>query len=429
MALRPGSKPPRAHAFALVVWSSFVSNVGSWVQSVAVAVLVTAETRSPLWAALVGAASLAPAALLPPAGSALLERAGRRRVLFTSAAGQGASAALLALLASSSSPSPAAMTLVVLAGQSFAALGVPAYSSLLAGIVPERELPRAVRLSSMQFNVSRVVGPGIGAVAIFTGSYEWAFLFNGLSFVLVMVCLYAARLPGAPDSTTRGHPWGELVEGARECLGDAACRAASYVACLVGLLGAPFMVLVPAMAILQLRAGGTTAAALVGCQGVGALVAALGLGRLSGRLGARTVALGAVLALPLGLVAYGASPKVVVSCSVMVVLGALYAGVLWALSVTVRLRAPQALWGRMLGACLAELALLSALGSVLQGALAGVVGIVPVTIGSAAVLFGALTLLASKSPALLAGLGAVETHEEAAVVLEEAPQVEAARPL
>ena len=74
-------RPLRSRNFALIWSAALVSNLGSWMQTVALGVLVYARTGRPGWTGLVAAAGFVPIGLLAPVGGALADRLDRRRWL------------------------------------------------------------------------------------------------------------------------------------------------------------------------------------------------------------------------------------------------------------------------------------------------------------------------------------------------------------
>src|SRR5579864_7321670 len=116
-------RPLRHRNFALIWTAALLSNVGSWMQTVAVGVLVTARTGRPGWTGLVAAAGFLPIGLLSPVGGVLADRLDRRRWLVATTAGETAFAAGLTWLAASGRAGPAAVTALVFGGGAMAAIG------------------------------------------------------------------------------------------------------------------------------------------------------------------------------------------------------------------------------------------------------------------------------------------------------------------
>lgn len=378
--------PLRHRNFALVWTAALLSNVGSWMQTVAVGVLVTARTGRPAWTGLVAAAGFLPIGLLSPVGGLLADRFDRRWWLFVSTVGETVFAAVLAGLAATGHATPAVVTLLVFGGGSMAAVGFPAYQAMLPNLVPTDELGSAISLSSAQFNLGRVVGPALAGLAIVAGGYSWAFGINAVSFVAVLVALCLVRLPSTTRPTDRPSLRHRLLDGARSTARNPGARLAVVLISVVAVTASPFIALVPAVAFKAFRSEASGTSLLVTAQGIGAVLGALALTPLADRYGRRAVLLADLVAVSLALTAYGLSPTLWTAGVAMVLVGATYIGVLAGCNTLVQLHAPDALRGRMLGIYMMALGILYPVGALAQGAIADLVGIRVVTVGGALVL-------------------------------------------
>lgn len=380
----PAALAPLRHRDFLLIWSSaLLSNVGSWMQTVAVGILVTARTGQPGWTGLVAAAGFLPIGLLSPLGGVMADRMDRRRWLSLTTAGETAFATALAVLAWTGRPAPATVTLVVLGGGAMAAIGFPAYQAMMPDLVPTDELGAAISLSSAQFNLGRVIGPALAGVAIVFGGYQLAFAVNALSFLAVLIALQLVRLPATSPPHGVASLRRRLSDGARATFSNSGSRLAVVLISVVALTASPFIALVPAMAleVFHSKAAGTSV--LVTAQGVGAVAGALAITPLVRRYGRRKVLLADLVAVCAFLVAYGLAPGLWVGAAALVLVGASYIGVLAGCNTIVQLSAPPDLRGRMLGIYMMALGILYPVGAIVQGWLAGAAGLRSVTAGGA----------------------------------------------
>ena len=159
-------RPLRSRNFALVWSSAFVSNVGSWMQSVALAYVVTHRTHNPLWSGVVAAAAFIPIGVLSPVGGALADRLDRRRWLITTTVAEAFFAAALAVLGATGHAASWALVLVAFFGGVAAAIGFPTYQAMIPDLVPPDDLLGAVSLSSAQYNLGRVIGPALAGLVL-----------------------------------------------------------------------------------------------------------------------------------------------------------------------------------------------------------------------------------------------------------------------
>jgi MFS family permease len=398
-------RPLRSRNFALVWSAALVSNVGSWMQTVALGFVVTARTHNPLWTGLVAAAAFLPMGLLAPLGGALADRLDRRRWLIVTTVAEACFAAVLAVLAATGHASPVVLVVLAFLGGTSAAVGFPAYQAMLPDLVPREDLLGAVSLSSAQFNLGRVIGPALAGLVLVVGSDAWAFAVNAASFAAVVVALVLVRLP-APKAPTLPveRIVRRIVAGARVAVSEPGCRSAILLIAIVALVGSPFIGLVPAVAIEGLHRGAGVTSALVTGQGIGAVAGALALAPLARAWGRRRLLVGALFAFPTALVAYGLAPSVVTATLAIVVIGAFYISVLTGLNTVVQLRAPEEARGRVLGLYMMALGTIYPIGLVVQGAIAGAVGIRPVTVASGVILIVVMAAMVLVRPGIFHAL-------------------------
>jgi MFS family permease len=414
-------RPLRRRDFAVVWGAALVSNIGSWVQTVAVGILVTELTGQARWTGLVAAAAFVPVGVLSPVGGAIADRVDRRRLLIGTTVGETLAAVLLAVLVGTGNASALAITAVVFAGGCMTALGFPAYQAILPDLVDRDDLLGASSLSMAQWNLGRVVGPALAGAVLVAGSYTWAFTLNAASYGAVVVALLMVRLQAPPPSDEPAGLWSRIVAGARGARAEPGCRTAILTIAVTALLLSPFIALIPAVTV-KLFAGGEGATSLlIGAQGVGAVAGALSLASVARRYGHRRVLVANLLVLPFLLAAYAAAPTLAVAAVVLVAVGGCYVNVLSGLGTVVQLRAPEALRARILSLYMVALGTVYPLGAVLQGALGDRLGLRTVTAAGAAVYLVVLVVAGLSRPDLVAALedlpGAPTTEVDPQVLL------------
>ena len=397
-------RPLRRRDFAVVWTAALVSNIGSWLQTIAVGVLVTEATGKAGWTGLVAAAAFLPIGLLSPVGGALADRVDRRRLIVLTTLGETVFAALLAVLAATGNATPVAVTMVVLASGCMAALGFPAYQAVLPDLVDKEDLLGAISLSSAQYNLGRVVGPALAGVVLALGSYTLAFAVNAVSYGAVLVAALVVRLTPPVRTDEEGGIWRRIVTGMRGAMAEPGCRTAILSIGVAALLLSPFIALIPAVALKLHGSKESGTAALVTAQGVGAVVGALALGSLARRWGRRRVLLTNLAVLPVLLGVYAMAPNLPLAVVALTLVGAGYIGVLSGLATVVQLRAPAALRGRILSFYMVALGTVYPLGALLQGAVGDLVGMRVVTLGCAGLFLVVAVVVAGARPDLVAAL-------------------------
>jgi len=402
-------RPLRSRNFALIWSAGLVSNLGSWMQTVALGVLVYTHTGSAGagWAGLVAAAGFVPIGLLAPVGGALADRLDRRRWLILTTLAETTFAAVLAVLAGLHHDPPWALVVLSFLGGASGAIGFPAYQAMVPDLVPTEDLLGAVSLSSAQYNLGRVIGPALAGLLLLSQNYAFVFGINALSFGAVLVALLLVRLPKPVPVSGHLSMAQRILEGARAAKAEPGCRSAIGWIAVVALLASPFIALVPAMAR-QFTGSGRSlvvvTALLITAQGVGAVAGALALPGLALRFGRSTMLRAALFAVPVLLCGYALAPNLAFAIPAFAAVGAGYICVLSGLNTVVQLRAPVAARGRILSIYMMALGLIYPVGAVIQGRLANTHGIRAVTLAGAVVLFAVLVLAAVVRPVAFTNL-------------------------
>ncbi len=377
-------------------------------EAVAVGVLVTETTNQAGWTGLVAVAAFAPNAFLSPLGGALADRYHRRALLLVTMSVQCVLAVLLTLLAIGGTPSPGAVTLIVFAAGCVSALGFPAYQAILPELVPRDDLPGAVALSSAQWNLGRVIGPALAGVAIKLGGFGWAFGINAASYAAVITVL--AILPLARQKRVLTNIRNSIVAGFRFVRDEPGIRGVVVYMCATMFLAAPFIGLIPAMAIKVFDSGAGGTAALVTAQGVGAVLTGVMFGSIQARLGSRRTLLCAVWLLSPALIAYALAPTLAMAVVAIFVVGAVYLGALSSFTTIGQLRAPDEMRGRVMSVLMMILGGLFPLGSLVQGTIGDRIGLRPTVAGAAVIYLGFLVMI-SRRRALLDALDRPSGYE------------------
>jgi MFS family permease len=391
VALPRSLSPFRHRAYARFWFGAFVSNIGTWMETVGVGILVTKQTHQAGWAGMVAAAAFVPSAFAGLIGGALADRLARKRLLITTIVIQTILAGVLTTLAAVDHATPGLVTTIVFLSGCAGAIGFPSYQALLPDLVPPDELPAAVALGSAQWNLGRVIGPALAGVVIGLGSFQLAFGLNTLSFFAVIIAIAPMHLP---VPSPHGHETirKAIAGGIRFVRRDSGLRAVVTYLALNSLLAAPFIALIPAVALKVFHEEKLGTSLFVTAQGLGAVVMALMLGGLSHRVGLRHVVLGAIAVLPCSLVLYALAPTLGLATVAIFFVGGAYLGCLSGFNTVAQLRAPPALRGRVMSVNMMILGTIYPIGAVAQGAIADRVGL-RVTTAVSAVLLGAIVLL------------------------------------
>jgi MFS family permease len=370
--------------------SSFVSSVGTWMQSVALGIFLTETTRNPLWLGLLTVSAWTPAIIGSPIGGVVADRWSRQRWIQLNNFIMACTASALAVAALTHHLTPELACYLAVGEGLCSSASWAAWQSLLRDLVDPDEVLAAVSLSSAQFNLGRIIGPVLASVALVLGSVGLCFLVNAASFIFALIVFSFVRTAPRPKPTARVRFFAETLAGARRAWSVKGCRNPILAIGVIAIVASPFISLVPAMAIITLHSGKIGTTWLVTAQGFGAVAAALALPVIAKRT-SRVLALrGSIAALALSLLLYAVAPSLILAIVAMVLVGGAYMGTLAGLNTSVQMHAPLAERSRILSLYTLSLSIFYPLGAFVQADLARSFGVRDVTLVSAIVLVAVL---------------------------------------
>lgn len=330
------------------LWAgAFISSIGTWTQDVALAWLIHTRLGDPLYLGLRSFVAEAPLLTFMLLGGAVADRVDRRRILLTSQALQLLYAVALAVLFALDRLGIAAILSIAFLTGLTQSQSAPTYQAVLTSLVPRRQIPSAVALNSLQFNLSRAIGPAIAALVLARAGIGACFAVNAVSFLAVLAALWSLELPApAPNS---GQTLAEsLRAGLRHVRDDAVLARLMLLGAAGSFLGFPLITYLPVIAGDVLHTGAAGYSALLSSFGAGAIVGALitaSRGNVAGR--GRTALLAAML--------YGLSALAAVNVAdarwamaLLFVAGISLVSTFSVLNSLVQEQAPDALRGRVL---------------------------------------------------------------------------------
>jgi MFS family permease len=370
---------------------ALVSNIGTWMETVALAYYVADTTGKPSWSAVVAAAGFIPAAIVGPIGSAMADRLDRRRVLITTNALAALIAAILAVWVGNGNAGPGGIAALSFIAGAVAMFGFPSFQTALPDLVPREHLVAAVGLSNAQWNLGRILGPAFAALAMTIGGITTALWCNVVSFGAVILAVIAADLPhrvGVERPIFRA-----LADGARFARHHPAMRRMLALMIATILIASPFIAFVSQMATNVFDGSAKATSLLVTAQGIGAVTAAFTLGGLTKRLGVWRLLTGAVLLLGPALVLYAIAPELWVAAIGLAFVGLLYGYSFTSFAGVAQQSAPDEMRGRVLAVNSFVLGLLYPIGTLIQGALADAAGLRWVTAASGVTLLAVTIVL------------------------------------
>lgn len=367
--------PLRNRDFCLFWATSQVSNFGGLVQGVAAAWLMTGLSDDPRMIALVQASTSLPIMIFSLSAGALADSLDRRKVMLAAQILMlCASVALVAATWAGMLGPWSLLGFTFLIGMG-TALNNPSWQASVGDLVPREQVPEAVSLNSMGFNMMRSVGPAVGGAIVASLGAAFAFMVNALTYIPFMVILWMWRPPQSSSTLPREGFAMAVGAGLRYVAMSPNLLRVLLRAFLFGLGAVSVLALLP-LAARDLMAGGAlTYGLMLGAFGVGAIGGGVANPHVRQRMkGEGVVRLAfAGFALALGGLAFSANlwlglPSVALA-------GACWVLALSLFNVTVQLSSPRWVVGRALA--LYQMATFGgmAVGSWLWGALAGGLGL------------------------------------------------------
>ena len=363
----------RHRNFRLFISGQVISLVGTWMQNVAQSWLVYRLTHSEL---LLGTAwfcaQIAVFALGPLGGLAADRYSRHKLVILTQTLSMLQAFALAALTLSGRVQ---VWHILVLAGMlgTINAFDMPGRQALVIQMTSREDLINAISLNSAVFNAARVIGPGVAGLLVAVVGEGVCFVCNGISFLAVIGCLWAMRLPRF-ETKLQDSPWTHLKEGFRYAARHPAVRRVLALMAAATLSGMPVLVLIPFFADDIFHRGSRGLGYLMGAMGIGAVFGTLVLARRTHLAGLPRVMVISGLAVGSAYLAFAVSPSFWVSLAVMPVIGYSVMRQMASANTTIQTLIPDEYRGRIMALYAMTVVGLGPFGSLAAGALAGRVG-------------------------------------------------------
>jgi MFS family permease len=277
--------PFRSRPFAAMWSAQFVSNVGSWMQTVAAQWLMISLTTSATYVALVQTAASLPVVLFAVVAGAVGDLVDRRRFLLITQALMLVAALALGALALAGLVSPWTLLALIFAVGTGQALTSPTWQTLQPELVPPADRQQAISLGAVNQNLARAVGPAVGGLLLAASSAGTVFLVNAATFIAVIAALVWWKGSRSKQAIPREHVGEAVRAGGRYVAASPALRVILVRAALFVFFASSIWALLPLVALSKLHLGSGGYGLLLGCVGVGAVVGAVLLPRLRTRVG------------------------------------------------------------------------------------------------------------------------------------------------
>jgi len=179
--------------FKILFSANFLSNIGTWAQGVAQAWLILELTDSGTYLGIVTSLQFAPILFFSISGGKIADKFNKRKVLMFTNLTAGISALSVATLVLTENIKIwHVMFFAFMLGMGNA-IDAPVRQSFNVEVVGKQDLPNAVGLNSTNFNIGRLIGPGLSGLLIAAYGTGVSFLLNGISYLVVIIALINIR--------------------------------------------------------------------------------------------------------------------------------------------------------------------------------------------------------------------------------------------
>ncbi len=331
-----------------LMWSgACTSSIGTWMQELAQNWLVLQISGSAFMLGLDAFLGEIPIFLFSMVGGVVADRMDRRHLLLASQYVQMASAFTLTALIAFGAVRIwhiLALSFVVGLAQSF---GGPAYQALIPSLVKTEDIPNAIALNSIQFNLARIVGPVLGGLALSGLGAAWCFGLNGVSFIAVIVSLLLLKVHFVPKNSGESI-LSSMKEGLRYVRKQGVMESLLILSFLTTMLGIPLVIFLPVFAKNVFLRGANTYTLLLALSGAGSVCGALVVASLGHVRRKGGVALSMLIAFGACMTGFALSRTLLLSCVLLFLASICLISVFAMLSSLVQLQADDSVRGRVM---------------------------------------------------------------------------------
>lgn len=389
----------RHRNYRLLWTGTLVSNSGDWMDQVALNWLVLETTGSAFYLGLVNLCRAVPILALTLIGGVAADRFERRRLMMASQAfGMVLAITLAALVALGQTQ--IWIILAIAAGRgAMVAFNQPARHSLVSEVVPKHILPSAIALSSLTFNLTKIIGPLLAGIIIATWGTAACFAVNASSFVAVLWTLALMQFPPRAERE-RGE---SVLQSLRVGFGYLGTNRLVLLLVLVAFIpvffGGPYLQLLALFAVEVFKGGPDTVGMLTASAALGAMAGALVLATVPAATRSGFVMLLVMLAYGAVICAFAVTGNFIWASALLMLVGAGQIACNAINNILLQTIVPDAVRGRVLSVLLLNKGLVQ-LGTFAVATLAAFTGVRWAMLASGSVVVAAAILLLLLSPAL-----------------------------
>jgi MFS family permease len=378
--------PLRYPVFRRIWTASLLSNLGLLILGVGAAWAMTKLSSSTSMVALVQTSLMLPVAFVSTPAGAIADMFDRRIVGLVALSIALAGSISLSALAWLGVVTPLILLVsCFIIGTGMALFG-PAWQASVSEQVPAEALPSAVALNGISYNIARSFGPAIGGVIVASAGAVAAFITNALLYLPLLIVLFLWRRQKEPSRLPPERLARAVISGVRYVVHSPSIRIVLGRTLVTGIAGGSVSALMPIIARDLLHGGAQTYGVMLGAFGMGAVLGALNISKLRGRLGDEASIRVCMIVMGVCVAVVAISRLPALSGSALVFAGAGWTASVTLFNVGIQLAAPRWVAGRALAAYQAAITGGIAFGSWMWGSIANVIGVEGALLISAGVL-------------------------------------------
>jgi len=333
--------------FRLMWIGACASSVGTWMQIVAQGWLIYRLTHSPFLLALDQFLAGLPIFLFSMIGGVVADRTERRKILLVSQYIQMASAATLTILVAFGLTHVWPILCLSFVSGFAQAFGGPAYQALIPTLVDRDDMPNAIALNSIQFNLAVTVGPALAGITLARFGEKWCFGLNALSFLAPIISLLIISARFLPEKSNESM-FKSLQQGIHFIWRQGAMVALIILAFSMTFLSMPMRTYFPVFVKDIFHRGPETYGNLMSLMGIGSICGSLGVAGLGNISRKGQFALTMLMVMGAGIAGFSLSKFLPFSYVMLVVVGASMMAVFATVTSLVQLNIKNEMRGRVM---------------------------------------------------------------------------------
>ena len=380
--------------FARFTAGNAISLVGMWGLRIAVGWLAWELTASAFWVGLVAFADLFPTIVVTPFAGAIADRRSRIRIVRVTQAISVVLVATLALLTALDLVTIELLALIVLANGVTMGFKQPSRMALTRALVRVDDLPTAIAINAIVFNLARFVGPSLAGVVIVGVGVEAVFVIDALTSLWFLALIRGIHLePPTPPARRRGGLLSDIAHGVRYAAGHPGIGPIMLLLVITGVAMRGYIELLPVYSAEVLSRGADGLAMLSAGIGMGAILAALYLAQRESAVGLTRLAVTGHVAAGASLLLLALAPNLATSLAAVVMSGFAIATSGVASQTLTQRVVDEAVLGRVMSLYGIIFRAGPATGALLMGAVADLAGLRPPFVAGAVVTLLACAIL------------------------------------